>query len=258
LTVASGRCMLARMHRSNTVGHGVLVVAFALAVAACTGAAPPTPTPVATVRPSPTPSKSPDLGLKYATAMIAAFDRDPLVLHVVQTSKMSAADGGNSVKITASVDLDVSDHDLKAHMVTKTGGKTVKLDMVVVGTIVYARAGSGRWAEGSRSYYEHSISDIFRGLQPIRNPAQLGYVGIETIDKQKLHHLKAVKKFPYVMNGQSGTYDSFDIWVTEDGTPVLAKGKISAFGAYGIEIKGTDELRFSNFGGKIKITAPKN
>jgi hypothetical protein len=250
--------MLARMRRSDSLRHCAFVATFALALVACTGAAPPTPTPVATVRPSPTPAKSPDLGVKYATAMIAAFERDPLVLHVVQTSKMTAADGRDSVKVTASVDLDVSDRDLKAHMVTKTGGKTVKLDLIVVGTTVYARAGSGRWAEGSRSSYEHSISDIFRGLQPIRNPAHLGYVGIETIDKHKLHHLKAVKKFPYVLNGQSGTYTSFDIWVEEDGTPVLAKGKVSTIGAYGIEIKGTSELRFSKFGGKIKITAPKN
>ena len=52
---------------------------------------------------------------------------------------------------------------------------------------------------------------------------------------------------------RAGTYDSFDIWVEEDGTPVLARGKISVVGAYGMEIKGTSELRFSKFGGPIEI-----
>jgi hypothetical protein len=100
---------------------------------------------------------------------------------------------------------------------------------------------------------------VIRSLNPIRDVSQLAYVGVETIDKQKLHHLKAIRKFDWVMgDGQRSTYEKFDICVEEDGTPVLAKGKISMIGAYGIEVKGTDEMRFSKFGGTIKITAPKN
>ena len=57
--------------------------------------------------------------------------------------------------------------------------------------------------------------------------------------------------------GQTGTYDTFDIWVEEDGTPVLANGQVSAIGPYGVEIKGTNEFRFSKFGGPIAIAAPK-
>ena len=249
--------MLAAMPRSSVLGHGALVVTLAVTVLACTGAAPPTPAP-ATARPTPTPAPSVDLGALYANAMIAAFASDPLVLHVVQTAKMTATGDTDSVKMSASMTLDLSDRDMDVHMETKAAGKTTEMDLVVVGTSVYARAGSDGWAKAPRSSYEQSISDIIRALQPIRNPAHLGYVGVETIDKQELRHLTAVKKFPYVMgNGQTGTYETFDIWVEADGTPVLATGKISAIGAYGIEITGTSELRFSKFGGPIKIAAPK-
>jgi hypothetical protein len=106
---------------------------------------------------------------------------------------------------------------------------------------------------------EQNIQDVIRTLPPIRNPAQLRYVGVETIDKVKLHRLTAVRPFTYVVSlGQEGTFDTLDIWVDEDGTPVLARGKVSAIGPYGVEIKGTNELRFSKFGGPIAIAAPKD
>jgi hypothetical protein len=154
--------------------------------------------------------------------------------------------------------LDLSDRDLSIHLETTAEKKTTELDMVVVGRAVYARVGKDHWTQGSRSNFEQSIADIATALQPIRNPASLSYVGVETVDKQKLIHLRAPKTFPYISaDGQRGTYDAFDIWVEEDGTPVLAKGKISLIGAYGMEIKGTSELRFSKFGGPIEIVAPK-
>ena len=154
--------------------------------------------------------------------------------------------------------LDLSDRDLSMHLETTAAKKTTKLDMVVVGRAVYARLGSDHWQQGTRSNFEQSIADIAKALQPIRNPTYLSYVGVETIDKRELVHLTAKKTFPYISaDGQRGTYDSFDIWIEEDGTPVLAKGKITVIGAYGIEISGTSELRFSKFGGPIEIVAPK-
>jgi len=128
----------------------------------------------------------------------------------------------------------------------------------VVGRSVYARIGADDWTQGSRSNFEQSLADIPRALQPVKNPTYLTYVGVDTVDNQKLVHLTALKEFPYISaDGQRGTYDSFDIWIEEDGTPVLSKGKISMVGAYGIEISGTSELHFSKFGGPIEIVAPK-
>lgn len=249
--------MLGSMPRSNVLVRGAFVLTCALAVLACSGAAPPTPAP-ATARPTPTPAPSVDLSAKYAKAMIAAFAADPLVLHVVQTVNATAAYEAESKKIDATMTLDLSDRDLNMHLETTAAKKTTKMDLVVLGRSVYARIGSDRWTQGTRSNFEQSIADIAKALQPIKNPTYLGYVGVETIDKRQLVHLTAVKPFPYVSaDGQRGTYDSFDIWIEEDGTPVRAKGKISVVGAYGIEIKGTSELTFSKFGGPIEIVAPK-
>ena len=86
-----------------------------------------------------------------------------------------------------------------------------------------------------RSDFEQDIADTVRGLQLVRNPAYLTYVGVETIDKHKLHHLKANRTFTYATGSGTGTYDKFDVWVKDDGTPVLVKGKISAVGAYGLK-----------------------
>jgi hypothetical protein len=257
LTLDVCRFMLAPMPRSNVFVRVAFVSAFALAVLGCSGAAPPTPAP-ATPTPAPTPAPSVDLSAKYANAMIAAFAADPLVLHVEQSVKATASYDAESKKIDATMTLDLSDRDLKMHLETTAAKKTTKMDMIVVGTSVYARVGGAHWQLGTRSNYEQSLSDITRALQPVRNPAILGYVGVETVDKQKLVHLTAAKAFPYISaDGQRGTYDSFDIWVKDDGTPVLAKGKISMVGAYGVEIKGTSELHFSKFGGSIEIVAPK-
>jgi hypothetical protein len=196
---------------------------------------------------------------KYAAAMIAQFASDPLVLHAVHTSKATAAYNAESAKLNTTVTVDLSDREHHLHMVSKTpAGKTVKSDLIVVGKAVYTRLGSSRWTKGSRADYERSHTDIVRAYQVVRNPSDLRYIGRETIDKRKLHHLTAVRDLPFMtVTGMPGTYTRFDIWVEEDGTPVLLKGKFTTVVDYGIEITGTTEMRFSKFGGPIKIVAPK-
>jgi hypothetical protein len=250
--------MLGHMPRRDALGRGAFVVTVALVLAAC-AAKGPTPPPQPILRPGPTPAKSVDPEAKYADAMMAKFASDPLVMHVVQTTKLTATGDVDSLKIADTTTVDISDRNVKIHMMTKVAGKTEKVDIVVVGTSVYARVGNSRWTKQPRGAWDQPIADAIKSINPIRDATVLTYVGVETVDKRKLHHLTAARKFQWVMaDGQRGTYEKFDIWVEEDGTPVLSKGKISMIGAYGIEIKGTDETRFSKFGGKIKITAPKN
>jgi hypothetical protein len=257
LTVGVSRLILARMPRPNAFVRGAFVVTFALAIVACNAAAPPTPAP-AYVWPTPTPMKSAAVGAKYAEALVAAFAGDQLAMHLDETVKLKGLYELDGASVNATMALDISGRDMKAHMVTKSAGKTTKMDLVLVGKTVYARVGGGAWKKVRRADFEQDITDIVRSLQLIRNPAYLDYVGLETIEKHKLHHLKANRKFPYLNSGVSGTYDKFDVWVKEDGTPVLVKAKISAVGAYGFEVGGTTEMRFSKFGGPIKIVAPKN
>jgi hypothetical protein len=251
--------MLPAMHRSRPLPHGLAVVTLGLAVLACSGAA-PSVEPVATAPPTQTPAPSVDIGAVYARAVVAAFASDPLVLRVVQTAKLTVSDGKDAVKETVSMTLDLSDRDLHAELTTKTGKKTTTdLDLVVVGSSVYTREGTGRWQSGPRSNAEQNLADLIRMLPALRDPTHLRYVGVETIEKQKLQHLTAARPISYVMSiGQTGTFDTFDIWIEDDGTPVLATGNVSAIGPYGVEITGTNELRFSKFGGPIKIVAPKS
>jgi hypothetical protein len=247
------------MPRPNALFLGAIVMSIAFTVVACAGRSPvaPPPQPVY-LRPAPV--RSIDPGARYAEALVAALASDPLVLHSVQTTKATASYESESAKLNTTVTMDLSDRDHHMHMVSKTpAGKTVKSDLVVVGKSVYTRLGSGRWTKSSRVDYERSTTDIVRAYRLVRNPTDLLYVGPETIDKRKLHHLTATRDLPFMaLTGMSGTYTRFDIWVEEDGTPVLAKGKVSAIGPYGVEIKGTNELRFSKFGGPIKIAAPKD
>jgi len=247
------------VRRSPSVRHGAIAVTLSLVVLACSGGA-PSPAVVATPPPTPTPAPSVDVGAVYAKSVVAAFASDPLVMHVEQTAKLTVKDGKKSVKENVSTTLDLSDRDLSAQFETTTGGKTTTdLDIVVVGKSVYAREGKERWVSGPRSSAEQNIADVIRAIPAIRDPSHLRYVGVETIDKRKLQRLTATRKLSYVMSiGQMGTFDTFDIWIEEDGTPVLAKGTVSAIGPYGVEITGTNELRFTKFGGPIKIVAPKN
>ena len=122
--------------------------------------------------------------------------------------------------------LDVSDRDMGASSY-EDGGQDDDRPRHRGGRKVRLRPRRQRsLGKGPRLAVEQNIADIIRALQPIRNPAHLGYVGVETIDKLIVYHLTAVKKFPYVMgNGQTGTYETFDVWVEEDGTPVLASGQ---------------------------------
>jgi hypothetical protein len=249
--------MLAGMPRPNPLVRGAFVVTLALVLVACASAAPPTPAP-AYVWPTATPMKSVPVGAKYAEAFVAAFSADPLAMHIDETQKLKGLYELDGASLSATMSLDISGDDMKAHMVTKAAGKTTKMDLVVVGKTVYVRLPGHKWRTVRRSDFEQDISDALRSVQLIRNPTDLSYVGVETIDKHKLHHLKANRKFPYRSGSETGTYDKFDVWVKEDGTPVLVKAKISAVGAYGFEVTGTTEMRFSKFGGPIKIVAPKN
>jgi hypothetical protein len=245
------------MPRSNALVRCAFVVTLALALVAC-GAAGPTPPPNPIFVPGPTPVKSVAVGAQYAEALVAAFAGDP-VMHLVETAKLKGLYELDGVNVSLTATLDISGRDMDFHIVTKAAGKTTEGDLVVVGKTVFARFGGDPWKKVRRSDFEQQMADIVRGLQLIRDPTALAYVGLETIDKHKLHHLRATRTLPYTNgNGMSGTYDKFDVWVKEDGTPVLVKGKISTVGAYGLEVSGTTEMRFSKFGGPIKIVAPKN
>ncbi len=111
--------------------------------------------------------------------------------------------------------------------------------------------------DGPAQRYEKSVSDLIKAFRLVDDPTAFHYVGLETIDKRSLYHLAASRPIPYIAsNGANGNYTTFDVWIAEDGTPVLVKAGYSArLGA--TTIKGTTEYDFAKFGGPIKIVAPK-
>jgi hypothetical protein len=245
--------------RPGALLRGAIVVAIAFSAMACAGRA-SVPNPPLRY-PGPTPAvPSIDPGRPYAEALVAALASDPLVLHAVQTTKAKAAYGMDSVKLDTTMTMDLSDRDHHMRLVSKTpAGKTVKTDLIVVGKSAFSRIGGAKWTKSLRTDYERTRTDIVRAFQLVRNPSLLRYVGLETVDRRKLHHLTAVQDLPFVaVTGMTGTYTRFDVWIEEDGTPVLVKAKFTTVVDYGIEITGNSEMRISKFGGPIKIVAPKN
>ncbi len=218
----------------------------------------PSPSAAIPVASAPSAIASADLvGHQYVLDVVKAFRSDPLVAHVVQSATLTSTQGSQTVKGTVAMTLDLSGRDLKSAIVIKSAGKTTGVDLIVVGKTAYARAGGSGWKKAPRNGFEKDISDTIEGLRLIDDPADLRYVGLETIEKRELHHLSEARAIPYLAsNGATGQYDTFDIWVTSDGTPVLVKATYSAKQG-SITVKGTTQFRFSKFGGPIKIVAPK-
>ncbi len=153
--------------------------------------------------------------------------------------------------------MDLAGRDLRSVFIVKQSGKTTRSDLIIVGKTAYARTGGSGWKKAPRNGFEKDITDIIKGIRLIDDPADLRYVGLETVDKRELHHLTAAKAIPYLAaNGATGKYDAFDIWIDEAGTPVLVKATYSArLGT--LTVKGTTRYQFSHFGGPLKIAPPK-
>ena len=102
------------------------------------------------------------------------------------------------------------------------------------------------------------MAGLVQNMRLVTDPLDLRYVGVEEVDGRDLHHLTASRTIPYApAAGGSGQYDVFDIWVEEDGTPVLAMTAFSATDPNGVAVNGTTNFEFSNVGGPIEIVAPE-
>ena len=109
-----------------------------------------------------------------------------------------------------------------------------------------------------RDVAEAEVAGLVQNMRLVTDPLDLRYVGAEEVDGRELHHLTASRAIPYAPGaGGSGNYDVFDIWIEEDGTPVLAKTAFSARDPTGVEVTGTTNFEFSNVGGPIEIVAPE-
>ena len=195
-----------------------------------------------------------DAGGPYAEALVEALAADPLVMHLEQVATATTPLG--DVEATLSGDFSGNDLDITMHIAT--GATAVDMGMVVAGDTAYVRQGEGEWTSVPTTFAEAQLAGLVQNMRLVTDPRDLRYVGVEEVDGRDLHHLTASRTIPYApAAGGSGQYDVFDIWVEEDGTPVLAKTAFSATDPNGVAVSGTTNFEFSNVGGPIEIVAPE-
>ena len=149
---------------------------------------------------------------------MAALAADPLSLHLEQVATATTPVG----QVEAALSGDFSGDDLDLTIQLTTAGEGVDMDMVIVGDTAYARCAATRTGRRCRVMWPKRRSPGSSRTCLVTDPLDLRYVGLEDVDGRELHHLTATL-FRMPAAGGTGQYDVFDIWIEEDGTPVLAR-----------------------------------
>ena len=186
---------------------------------------PPTVAPPSEAAPTEEPPPA-DAGGPFAEALVAALAADPLSMHLEQVATATTPVG----QVEATLSGDFSGDDLDLTMQLTTGGEGVDMDLVIVGDTAYIRLrGDEDWTSVPRDVAEAEVAGLVQNMRLVTDPLDLRYVGSEDVDGRELHRLTASRSIPYApAAGGTGQYDVFDIWIEEDGTPVLAKTAFSA------------------------------
>ena len=238
-----------------------------LVVAGCASASAPlrttTPAPASVVpsvgaAASQAPAESENAGGgKLAEALVAALQADPFVAHVDESILASSLTGATRITLTAKAVGDISGRDMAIHSTGTGGGPPTDQEVVSVGDVAWVRAkGTPTWHVHPREDVATSLDGLLQTIRLIDDPSQLVDMGVETLDGASVHHLTAPGFVPYTSpSGLEGNYDSFDVWTTDAGIPVLVKARFSAVEGVN-SITGSTEIRYTNVGGPIAITLP--
>jgi hypothetical protein len=144
-------------------------------------------------------SQSPGLapstnGLALADALVAKLQDEPFNAHVEQVSEMqiehAVAGGppeGSTIQLGGSIDI--SGDDLRMLSTTTVPGiGTWDSEIVVLGDDAWTRLYPGAaLTRTTRGHVVAMIDGLVEEFRPIDDPGLLRYVGLETIDGQKLH-----------------------------------------------------------------------
>jgi len=190
-------------------------------------------------------------------ALVAALHADPFKAHIDETILASALTGATKIKVTATAVGDISGRDVAIHITGTGSGPATDHEVVSVGEDAWIRAeGAPTWELHPRIDVAPSLDGLLQAIGLIKDPAQLVDTGVETLDGTALHHLTAPRSIAYESpDGVAGTYDSFDIWTTDSGIPVLVKATFSAAQDTN-SINGSTEIHFTKVGGPVTITRP--
>lgn len=253
-------------HRSS-ITRGVLLVVMALALIGCgsstTGTssppsvAPPTPTASPSAAATPTEGASADPsasgGGPLAEAVVAALQAEPLVTHIDQEATVRQG----ATEASAGVVGDISGRDIALVLTLELAGQESTTELVAVGDEVRVRINGGAWQVGDPAAAQGSIDGLIQAARLVDDPSSLAHVGSATVDGRELQHLVAVGEIPYIpSSGGTGAYTTFDLYVEDDGTPVLLEGSFTATDANGASATGETRITYSDFGGPIEIELP--
>ncbi|HEU5204446.1 MAG TPA: LppX_LprAFG lipoprotein [Candidatus Limnocylindrales bacterium] len=216
-----------------------------------------TDSPATQVPPSSSaPSLPADAGGPYAEALVAALGAEDLVTHIEQSAKVTTSVAPDT-EITADLVGDISGDDLAMVIELSAPGVTQASELVVVGDTAYTRVDGEDWISAPRAAIAESVAGLLDNLRVVEDPNQLRYVGLADFEGRQLHHLVAATQVPYTPStGGTGHFETLDVWIEDDGTPVSLRGDFSAIDAAGNRGEGTSEMRFSRFGEPVEIEAP--
>ncbi len=273
---AEAAAAAARQARSQPVGAGrrratrIVIAALVLVVAALglgmvlfvaggsggrpVSSSPPPPSVAAT----PAPSGSALVGGgPLPQKLVAALHADPFRAHIDETTVARSTAGTVTVTITAKAVGDVSGRDVALHVTGTGAGPAVDQQVVSIGNATWIRrTGATAWEIHRRTEAASSIDGLLTTIRLIDDPAVLADAGVETVDGQSLHRLTAIGSIAYRSpDGADGAYDRLDIWTTDAGIPVLARGSFSAQSGTNALV-GNVSIKYSDVGKAVTIAPP--
>lgn len=201
--------------------------------------------------------RSPAASPPTTSDIVAKFQTEPLVVHVEQvaTAKTVALGATSETAVTSSMDFDGD--DVSISLTATAGDQRLQQALIVVGGRAFIRDGATNWRATEVSLVEGSIANLLASIRLVDDPAALRYVEPDDIDGQAVHRFTATRAIDYEpADGGTGQYDTFDLWVLDDGTPILVKTEFSVSTDSGTTGSGTTDFRFTKFGGPIDIVAP--
>ena len=212
---------------------------------------PPTAAPPSEAGPPPAGAGGP-----YAEALVAALGAEDLATHIEQSATVTTSVAPDTL-ITATLAGDISGEDLAMLIELTAPGIHQATDLVVVGDTAYTRQDGAAWLSAPRAAVADSVAGLLDNLRVVEDPNHLRYVGLEDFEGRQLHHLVAATEVPYTPStGGTGHFETLDVWIEDDGTPVSLRGDFSATDGAGNRGEGTSDMRFSRFGEPVEIQAP--
>ena len=188
---------------------------------------------------------------------VARMAKDPFVTRIEQTNSQSMTADTGSAEMSGITRGQISGKDLDLTITARSGATDLSSHLILVGDAMYASQGGGPWQVGTRAQGGQVIDQILIIMRWMPPAEQLADLGEETLDGTTVHHLTETQLVMYEdFAGGENTFETFDLWVLPDGTPVLRKATVK--GVMGTLVShGVTETRFSGFGLPFEIRPPK-